>query len=91
MTVPEFLATLADEGAYLSARDGRVRFHGPRDLFTDEMRAVLREHEGALVGFLASRSFTAGELGALGYLGEPDGSGRRKVTMLGSASSPGPA
>lgn len=83
MTVPEFLTALADEGGRLAAREGRLRFHGPRDLFTDEMRAILREHEAALVGFLARRTFTADELDALGYLGEPDGTGGRKVTMLG--------
>jgi len=85
VTVPEFLAALADGwGARLAVREGRLRFHGPRTLLDSPgFREMLREHGSALVEFLERDRFEAGELTALGFAGEPGDAGWRKVTMLG--------
>jgi len=77
VTAAELVGRLAAQGARLSVQEGRLRYHGPAAVLTDELRQVLQQRKEELLAFLGRTRFTREELAALGFVGTPcaDGSG----------------
>lgn len=87
--VARLVADLADRGGRLRLNaEGLLVYRGPP--LSDEVRSLLREHGEALKGFLRRDRFDIDELRALGFLGEPDGSGRYVVRVRAGGVGGGP-
>lgn len=69
MTIAAFVGRLAQAGAWFSVEGESVRFHGPRRLLTDGLRAFVDAHREALIALLRKNEdeLTDAELGALGF------------------------
>ena len=69
MTIAGFVGRLAAAGAWFSVEGDRVRYHGPRRLLTDSVRAFVEAHRGDLIVFLrrTEDELADSELAALGY------------------------
>ena len=73
-----FLTALGDRGAYLSVGErGKLIYHGPKEVLTDDLRAEIRERRQDLLGFfhLTEDDLSDEVLAVMGY--RRPGSGRR--------------